>query len=1275
MDDGVHLTLASGSREDTEQCIKDLFVTDPRDDKIRIEGLKGGLLADCYRWVLDNDDFKRWHSDPESRLLWIKGDPGKGKTMLLCGIINELRAENPLLAFFFCQASNEDLNSAVAVLRGLIYMLIEQRGSLVSHLHKKHRHAGKQTFEGTNAWVALRGVFRAMLSDPVAEGAILIIDALDECQTDLPLLLQLVIDASASKARCIVSSRNWLDFEDLESANRKVVLQLELNENSVTNAVRKYIELEVDRLAKAKQYDPKTRDAVHHHLFSNANDTFLWVAIVCQALSKATVNRWNTLAKLKKMFPADLDKLYRRMLEYIGTQDDAQLCNQILATVSVTFRPLNLKELLSLVRFAEGYDIELGYLRVIIQSCGSFIVLREDTDTVHFIHQSAKEYLVQKASDIIFPSHVEGVHYTIFARSLEILSTDLCRDMYSLGSPGYLTKDIGVRDPDPIAHINYSCVHWADHLRASGPGRIDTSLASKGPVDAFFRQKYLNWLEALSLLRNVSAAIVAIDTIRSLDVSSTSLQSSTLTSNKGMKTGNERHTEKLSLSNKGLTQLIYDARRFILRFRGVIEAAPLQVYASALIFSPVNSLVRELYQAEQDICTIPKDFTEIDWDSCLQTLELEGHEGLTLATFAPDGRLASATADGWVQIWDKGLCVQDFEAHRSHVSRVVFSPDGQRLASTAWDSGGMSIKIWNLVEERCILVIEDVICDSEDGIFIFEFVSGGRQILWISKRGIMKIQDLTTPSSRSLDFFSTQEALPPNRFLNCRARVSADGTKLVIACSGYQFEIWDLPLRRLIHTIKIQELLNSFEPNLSYGDLVPLIATSENGDRLAFTCDGRIFLLDLRSEDIEVRLIATGTLRDLELSKDGEWVVMKSKEGSIIQDMQGLVIYRQRRSWVWVWAWTNILALSPDKKSLVVAETEHCLSIWDISMLDREENDKRSSHSIALSSDGQRVAAWVSHVSGDLHTVEVWDSVAGRRIQNFGFRGRDFRPFFSSDVRKFALVGTDFIEIWNIETRARSRLDHDPLWSLLEKESTKVVFEKNGRRVAVGDAKGFQRICDSDTGALLAILPPVDQLGESCVSYASFSIDGKHFIRAWQDRRIRVWDGTCDLIMEIWDLSPSSLLQRFGTTLDWVNPWHSGNAAVSSGGLVAFPNDEGNFIWIWDPKNTADLRVIDNEPGQYYRDLYLSWEDDSHLSTGIGLLDISASTHGEPVHHGYHLCSEGIWIMRDSERVLWVHPDYREAVDRIAGPVVAFKPRWPDSRGTFGFLRFSEPVG
>jgi hypothetical protein len=67
----------------------------------------------------------------------------------------------------------------------------------------------------------------------------------------------------------------------------------------------------VDRLAQEKQYKTEVRDAVLQHLTSNANDTFLWIALVCQDL-QVTANR-HVLKKLA-LFPPGLDALYERMM-------------------------------------------------------------------------------------------------------------------------------------------------------------------------------------------------------------------------------------------------------------------------------------------------------------------------------------------------------------------------------------------------------------------------------------------------------------------------------------------------------------------------------------------------------------------------------------------------------------------------------------------------------------------------------------------------------------------------------------------------------------------------------------------------------------------------------------------------------------------------------------------------------------------------------------------------------------------------------------------------
>jgi hypothetical protein len=167
--------------KEDQECIQHLRLTDPRDDKKRIEETKGGLLEDSYHWILEHSDFQQWRNDQQSRLLWIKGDPGKGKTMLLCGIINELEtsiAKTDLLSYFFCQATDSRINNATALLRGLIYLLLKQQPSLISHIRDKYDYAGKALFDDVNAWVALSEIFTNVLQDPSLNSTYLIIDAI-----------------------------------------------------------------------------------------------------------------------------------------------------------------------------------------------------------------------------------------------------------------------------------------------------------------------------------------------------------------------------------------------------------------------------------------------------------------------------------------------------------------------------------------------------------------------------------------------------------------------------------------------------------------------------------------------------------------------------------------------------------------------------------------------------------------------------------------------------------------------------------------------------------------------------------------------------------------------------------------------------------------------------------------------------------------------------------------------------------------------------------------
>ncbi|KAL2198040.1 NACHT domain-containing protein, partial [Corynascus similis CBS 632.67] len=618
--------------------LKNLCTTDPRHDKTRIEQTKGGLLADSYRWVLDNTDFRQWRNNEESRLLWIKGDPGKGKTMLLCGIIDELKAisDSSLLSFFFCQAADASINNATAVLRGLIYLLVDQRPSLLSHVQKKYDAAGDPLFSAVNSWVALSEIFTNILKDPTLPPTRLIIDALDECIEGLDLLLGLIVQSSSihSNVKWIVSSRNWPMIEKkLDAATQKVGLSLELNKESVSTAVTAYIRSKVDWLAEQNGYDIDIYDAVERYLSANAEGTFLWVALVCQEL--ANISGWEVEAFLE-LFPPGLDALYKRMMDQIHSSRHAKLIRRILATISVVYRPITLEELPNLVDTpcrAFGND---RALKEIVGHCGSFLTLHGRT--ISFVHQSAKDFLLKQAYGEIFPSGIEDIHYTVFSRSLQALQKTLRRDIYKLGAPGFPIDKVTPPDPDPLAALRYSCVYWVNHLRDCHPKeKANKDLQNGGSIDTFLREKYLYWLEALSLSKCLSKGVASMLELQEL----------------------------LEVSTAYFIDRVRDAYRFSLYHKWGIENSPLQVYASALIFSPARSITWNQYRNEEPEWITQKPAMADDWSSCLQTLEGHSNSVISVAWSHDSARLASASHDETVKIWDPttGQCQSTLEGH------------------------------------------------------------------------------------------------------------------------------------------------------------------------------------------------------------------------------------------------------------------------------------------------------------------------------------------------------------------------------------------------------------------------------------------------------------------------------------------------------------------------------------------------------------------------------------------------------------------------------------
>src|SRR3569833_2767708 len=124
-----------------------------------------------------------------------------------------------------------------------------------------------------------------------------------------------------------------------------------------------------------------------------------------------------------------------------------------------------------------------------------------------------------------------------------------------------------------------------------------------------------------------------------------------------------------------MSAFLADASRFIASCISYISITPLQLYCSAVMFAPENSIVYSISNVPKWI--IVKPSMEQDWSPCRQTLE--GHrDGVYYVAYSGDGcTLASASDDHSFKLWDTdtGQCRQTLHVGKA-LYTLSFDPTG-----------------------------------------------------------------------------------------------------------------------------------------------------------------------------------------------------------------------------------------------------------------------------------------------------------------------------------------------------------------------------------------------------------------------------------------------------------------------------------------------------------------------------------------------------------------------------------------------------------------------
>ncbi|KAL7925830.1 WD40-repeat-containing domain protein [Trichoderma austrokoningii] len=1204
----LHVGNVVHIHQPVDRCLMDLRSIDPKDDKARIEAIKGGLLKKSYDWILTHKDFQSWLNDENKHLLWIRGDPGKGKTMLHCGIINELEEKKEkkdktggLLSYFFCQASDRRMNSATAVLRGLVYMLVKDDASLLEHVQKRYKSAGDALFKDSNAFFALSEILSNILKDlnKQRQQTYIVIDALDECVTDLGNLLRFLEQKSGaySHVKWLVSSRDWPQVTEGMEMTEKMSIRLELNEASISKAVSAYIDHRVERLTQSKGYKDTMEKDIRQYLKYNSNNTFLWVALVCRNLEKITLK---SATQLMKECPPGLDAVYERMIKQIQKlePDVVQFCGQILATVSHVYRPLNLAELGMLIGCADSDKLAkaIGY-------CGSFLAERHNK--VYMIHHSAKDYLTSdKVSDRALRPSSTDIHSKIVERSVRAMSGTLRKDMYNLNSPSITFKEIKPPSQDPLRNIGYSCLYWIDHLTMSqSKDKIDDDQCLM--VLAFFRGYFLYWLEALGLLGHAQDSVVSMIQLgKLLKGKSSDAQSQEPAHDpmplislhirfKNVLRGNLSGL-KFSDCHMKLLNFVQDSQRFIWRNSLLIAKNPLQVYSSALILSPSNSVIRKEFEIKEAPKWLQiKPTVEYNWSPYLQTLRGHG-SGVYSVAISSDGRyLASGSRDKTIKIWDvtTGKERQTLKGHKGSITSLAFTPDGHFLASGSEDK---TIKIWDKETGKAQLTISEGIDSmvtsvaySPDGKYLASGSESSSVKIWNPETGKrhMTLQDHEGPV--------TSVAYSPN------------GKYLASGSRDKTVKIWE------VATGKKQKTLRGHEGPVNS------VAFSPDGKYLASASDDKTAMVWVATatsyEELQTLQSQADFVTSVAFSANNLLAVASRDKTVTVWDMPGGKTAGATQTLHGHSLGVNSVAFSQIDGYLASGSEDGTIKLWDASVR-REKKDvavkeqqslQGHSHtltSLCVSPDARYLA------TASFDTIfKLWDTTHKKQYILHGHGDLVKTVAFSADTKHLASGSLDrTIKIWDMHGKLEKTLDGH------SKTVTAVAFSADGKVLVSGSEDKDVKIWDREAGKEKKTLKGHNNIVTSVAISAN-----SHYIAS----------GSRDSTINIWNNEQGKLEK---TLVGHKGPITS--LAFSRDGRYLASGSHDETIRLWKVEEGKEHQVISTGIGAHA----ISFgESDSYLQTEVGLLELDLAHKDLAVQKaryvGYSLSADRCWITWNGE--------------------------------------------
>ncbi|KAG8873699.1 hypothetical protein FRB98_008842, partial [Tulasnella sp. 332] len=658
-----------------------------------LDGTRQAVLAKIELWI-------RQPEYAEKHIMWLKAVAGCGKSSI-AGTVEKRAKASDLLGARFYFARAKPTRNQCAILELSRQLASRPEGQLRTSIVAAVK-AEPDIAHSTVTYQYLKLIHEPLLTlNNTASKLIIVPDGVDECEEKYASKLLELIGRDHHQlpvgVKFFVTSRImphiWCEMESDSVSPTVEHLSLDVEGSSgVDMDIALYFK---ERLpALIRRYKIKDRDwpgeSKRNELVRMSNKLFIWAAT--SALLLADPNSRDPVTQLERLLStlslANLDDLYSLALDRAFpstvTTSILPLLRSVLGTLVVARTPVNVMTLATLLTSGTGSPRHLaGDIHVKVLSWLQMVLMLPDGDDtphagpVRFLHQSFVDFLVTKdRCDDRFLLSIPKHHKQMTIRCLRCMS-DLQHNICRLTDPSKLNSEVDHLPARIERYISpalgYACLYWPEHL-----SRTQTDSKERLKIDAFLedsvRHRLLHWIEVLSFLGKTKEAVLLV---RFTEVW-------------------VKARESYITLDSSLSPLLYDARRFLLEFMDPISTSSLNIYSSALGFTPSSANLATYYR--HMLSGGPKVLRSrnVKWSNTLW-VGSKHSSAINCLAWSPCGKvLASGSDDAMICLWDEEACGMVSGPLVGHIGKVVclaWSPSEKILASGSEDT---TLRLWEV---------------------------------------------------------------------------------------------------------------------------------------------------------------------------------------------------------------------------------------------------------------------------------------------------------------------------------------------------------------------------------------------------------------------------------------------------------------------------------------------------------------------------------------------------------------------------------------------------